>query len=239
MIGVPGPRLSPEFSPVIESTEFGRSLPRLVASATASRICCFIQIWLAPTGTFTSKVGMPVSWQIGPSQDSAWSMFCAMIVIAWPARVARSSDASAALIASRTSGGRSVEVRVSRLTRLSRKSGSIPSSIIEEKMRGASRRTPARSTPWRIERDPLGEVRVPAEAYYGVQTERAGENFPISGLKAHAELVTATVHIKRAMALANASLGRMDRAVAKAIVQAADEILGGALRDQFVVDVYQ
>jgi aspartate ammonia-lyase len=106
-------------------------------------------------------------------------------------------------------------------------------------MRGAPRRHPARSAGWRIERDPLGDVRVPATAYYGVQTERAVENFPISGLKAHPELVTATVHVKRAMALANASLGRLDRAVAKAIVQAADEILGGALRDQFVVDVYQ
>jgi len=106
-------------------------------------------------------------------------------------------------------------------------------------MRGASHGKPARSTAWRIERDPLGEVRVPAAAYYGVQTERAVENFPISGLKAHAQLVTATVHIKRAMALANNSLGRLDHAVATAIVQAADEILDGGLRDQFVVDVYQ
>ena len=56
-----GPRLSPELVPVIESTELGRSLPRLVASATASRICCRIQIWFTPTGVFTSKVGMPVS----------------------------------------------------------------------------------------------------------------------------------------------------------------------------------
>jgi hypothetical protein len=47
--------------PVIESTEFGRSLPRRVASATASRICCRIQIWFAPTGVLTSNVGMPVS----------------------------------------------------------------------------------------------------------------------------------------------------------------------------------
>jgi aspartate ammonia-lyase len=106
-------------------------------------------------------------------------------------------------------------------------------------MRAASRTKPARAAAWRTERDPLGEVRVPAGAYYGVQTERAVENFPISGLKAHAELVTATVHIKRAMALANASLGRLDRAIARAIVQAADEILAGGLRDQFVVDVYQ
>src|SRR2546423_2302171 len=182
---------------------------------------------------------MPVSWQIGPSHDAAWSMFCAMIVSACPARLARSSPPSACFIASRTSGGRSVEVRVMRLTRLSRKDGSIRSSIIEEEMRGLPRKKPARSTAWRIERDPLGELRVPAGAYYGVQTERAIENFPISGLKAHPELVTATVHIKRAVALANASLGRRDRAIARAIVQAADEILGGDLRDQFVVDVDQ
>ena len=64
---MPGPRLLPEFSPVRESTEFGRSLPRLVASATAALICCFIQIWLAPTGVLISKVGMPVSWQMAPS----------------------------------------------------------------------------------------------------------------------------------------------------------------------------
>ncbi len=71
MMGVPGPRLLPEFSPVSESTELGRSLPRLVASATASRICFFITIWLAPTGVFTSKVGMPVSWQMAPSPSAA------------------------------------------------------------------------------------------------------------------------------------------------------------------------
>ena len=60
-MGVPGPRLFPEFSPVSESTAFGRSLPRFVASATAALICCFIQIWFAPTGTLISKVGIPVS----------------------------------------------------------------------------------------------------------------------------------------------------------------------------------
>lgn len=91
----------------------------------------------------------------------------------------------------------------------------------------------------RIERDPLGEVRVPADAYYGVQTERAAENFPISGLRAPAPLVTATVLVKQACARANASLGRLDPAVADAIVAAADEILAGRLRDQFIVDVYQ
>ncbi|HEX4566247.1 MAG TPA: aspartate ammonia-lyase [Vicinamibacterales bacterium] len=91
----------------------------------------------------------------------------------------------------------------------------------------------------RIERDPLGELRVPADAYYGVQTERAAENFPISGLRAPAALVTATVLVKQACARANASLGRLDPATANAIVQAADEILSGKLRDQFIVDVYQ
>jgi len=91
----------------------------------------------------------------------------------------------------------------------------------------------------RVERDPLGEFGVPDDAYYGIQTARAVENFPISGLRAPADLVTATVLIKKAAAAANAALGRLDRRVADAIISAADELLGGALRDQFVVDVYQ
>jgi len=91
----------------------------------------------------------------------------------------------------------------------------------------------------RIERDPLGEVRVPADAYWGAQTERASQNFPISGLTAPAPLVTATVLVKQACARANAALGRLDSAIAGAIAQAADEILAGSFRDQFIVDVYQ
>src|SRR5687768_8354211 len=91
----------------------------------------------------------------------------------------------------------------------------------------------------RVERDPLGEVRVPASAWFGAQTQRAVENFPISGLVAPPELVTATVRIKKAAAQANAQLGRLERDVADAITGAADEILDGAHRDQFVVDVYQ
>src|SRR5689334_10195519 len=91
----------------------------------------------------------------------------------------------------------------------------------------------------RVERDPLGELRVPADAYYGVQTQRAVENFPISGLKAPAALVTATVLIKQACARANTAEERLDATIASAIVTAADEILSGKLRDQFVVDVYQ
>src|SRR5438128_3077749 len=93
--------------------------------------------------------------------------------------------------------------------------------------------------PYRLERDPLGEFQVPADAYYGVQTARAIENFPISGLRAPADLVVATILVKKAAAQANAALGRLDRDVAAAIVKAADEILGGRLRDQFVVDIYQ
>jgi aspartate ammonia-lyase len=92
---------------------------------------------------------------------------------------------------------------------------------------------------FRKERDPLGEVSVPADAYYGAQTARAVQNFPISGLRAHPDLVTATIFVKKAAAEANATLGRLDGRVADAIRTAADEILAGKLRDQFVVDVYQ
>src|SRR5262245_2327779 len=92
---------------------------------------------------------------------------------------------------------------------------------------------------FRRERHPVGDVRVPAEAYYGAQTRRAVENFPISGLTAPPELLTATVQIKKAAADANAALGRLNPDVAGAIILSADEILEGQLRDQFVVDVYQ
>src|SRR5262249_48305407 len=74
---------------------------------------------------------------------------------------------------------------------------------------------------------------------YGVQTARAAQNFNISGLRAPADLITATILIKKSAAEANAALGRLDKDVARAIVSAADEILAGRLRDQFVVDVYQ
>jgi aspartate ammonia-lyase len=91
----------------------------------------------------------------------------------------------------------------------------------------------------RIERDPLGEYAVPEDAYYGIQTARAVENFPISGLRAPASLITATVFIKKAAAQANVALGRLDARIGGAIIQAADEVLKGALTDQFIVDVYQ
>src|SRR5260221_1206273 len=92
---------------------------------------------------------------------------------------------------------------------------------------------------FRSETDPLGALDVPEGAYYGVQTARAVENFPISGLRAPDDLIVATILIKKAAADTNAALGRLEPAIADAIRSAADEILVGALRDQFVVDVYQ
>ena len=91
----------------------------------------------------------------------------------------------------------------------------------------------------RTERDSLGEIAVPAGAYYGIQTARALANFPISDLRAPDRLVAATVLVKKAAAQTNLSLGRLDKAIAAAIIQGADEVLAGTLRDQFVVDVYQ
>ncbi|MEO8139020.1 MAG: lyase family protein, partial [Gemmatimonadota bacterium] len=91
----------------------------------------------------------------------------------------------------------------------------------------------------RIEKDPLGEKPVPAEALYGIQTVRAVENFPISGLRPLPAFVDAVIWIKRSAALTHKETGRLDPKLADAIVQAADEILAGKYRDQFVVDVYQ
>ena len=99
---------------------------------------------------------------------------------------------------------------------------------------------PKRSGPrTRIEKDTMGEVRVPANALWGAQTARAVANFPISGLRAHPAFVDATVQVKLAAARANARLGLLPRAKARAIEAAAREVLGGRWRDQFVVDVYQ
>ncbi len=91
----------------------------------------------------------------------------------------------------------------------------------------------------RIEHDSLGDVAVPEGALWGAQTQRAVENFPISGLRAHPAMIRATVLVKKAAALANVETGRLDERLGRAIVRAADEILGGQWHDQFVVDVYQ
>jgi aspartate ammonia-lyase len=91
----------------------------------------------------------------------------------------------------------------------------------------------------RIERDPLGEMAVPATALYGVQTLRAVENFPISGLRAPPAFVDAVIWIKKAAAATHRETGRLEARLADAIIRAADEVLAGQHRDQFVVDVYQ
>jgi aspartate ammonia-lyase len=92
---------------------------------------------------------------------------------------------------------------------------------------------------FRVEKDTLGQVKVPAAAYWGAQTQRAVENFPISGLRAHPALIRAMVCVKAAAARANAGLGKLDKKLAKAIEDACREVMGGKLLDQWVVDVYQ
>ena len=91
----------------------------------------------------------------------------------------------------------------------------------------------------RTEKDPLGSLEVPADSLFGVQTLRAVQNFPISGIKPLPAFVEATVRIKRAAALTHRETGRLDAKLADAIVAAADEILAGRHREHFVVDVYQ
>ncbi len=92
---------------------------------------------------------------------------------------------------------------------------------------------------YRTEKDSLGERQIPADAYYGIQTFRALENFPISGIRPKKAYVEATVHIKRAAAAVNRDLKLLDASKADAIIGACDEILSGKYRDSFVVDVYQ
>ncbi|MEF8873575.1 MAG: aspartate ammonia-lyase [Candidatus Thermoplasmatota archaeon] len=91
----------------------------------------------------------------------------------------------------------------------------------------------------RTEEDSIGEKEVPEEAYYGVQTQRAVENFPVSGSTESAELINAYVVLKKACARANMNCGKLDEDKGEHIVKACDEIVEGDHEDQFVVDVYQ
>ncbi|MDR9402019.1 MAG: aspartate ammonia-lyase [Halothece sp. Uz-M2-17] len=91
----------------------------------------------------------------------------------------------------------------------------------------------------RTEKDSMGERQIPNDVYYGIQTLRAIENFPISGIKPLPTYVDACVLIKKATAIANGKLNCIPEEISTAIVKAADEVLKGDLRDQFVVDIYQ
>jgi aspartate ammonia-lyase len=92
---------------------------------------------------------------------------------------------------------------------------------------------------FRTEKDSLGERKVPAEVYYGIQTQRAVENYPISGYRAHPTLIRAMGLIKKAAAVANQELGLLEEKRGAAIIRASEEVMAGKLNDQFVVDVYQ
>jgi fumarate hydratase class II len=92
---------------------------------------------------------------------------------------------------------------------------------------------------YRIEHDTMGEVRVPTDALYGAQTQRAVENFPISGSVLEPAQIAALARIKKAAAQANARLGVLDGAIAEAIAGAADEVISGRYDGEFPIDVYQ
>ncbi len=94
-------------------------------------------------------------------------------------------------------------------------------------------------TSYRIEHDTMGEVRVPADALWAAQTQRAVENFPISGSGLEAAQIVALARIKRAAALVNGELGVLQQDVVDAVVGAADEVIAGSHLDQFPIDVYQ
>ena len=91
----------------------------------------------------------------------------------------------------------------------------------------------------RVEKDTLGEVRVPRDAYYGAQTARALENFPISGLSADPVFVKATAIVKYSAVMANMECGGLNSKIGKAVAAAAKEVIDGKWLDHFVVDVYQ
>ncbi|MDQ3927867.1 MAG: lyase family protein, partial [Chloroflexota bacterium] len=92
---------------------------------------------------------------------------------------------------------------------------------------------------YRTERDSLGDVPVPQNALYGAQTARAIRNFPITGLRPHPTMVRATVLVKRAAAEVNRDLGQLDPERANAIIEVAEEVLGGAHLDEWRVDPIQ
>src|SRR5437867_7193456 len=92
---------------------------------------------------------------------------------------------------------------------------------------------------YRLDRDSMGEVKVPSSAYYGAETQRAVQNFPISGLRLPKEFIRAMALVKLAAARTNMQLGLLDPKKGEAIVSAAKEVMEGSLYEQFVVDLFQ
>ena len=92
---------------------------------------------------------------------------------------------------------------------------------------------------YRIESDSIGSKKIPKDAYFGVQSLRAKENFNITGRRLHTEFINSLAQIKKAAAIANSEIGLLDKNIAKAIIQACDEIIEGKLHDQFIIDPIQ
>ncbi|MBW3573051.1 MAG: aspartate ammonia-lyase, partial [Gemmatimonadetes bacterium] len=92
---------------------------------------------------------------------------------------------------------------------------------------------------FRTERDSLGEMQVPADALYGPQTQRAVENFPISGIRFPRRFIHALGTVKKAAAQANVEMGLLEAEIGEAIARAADEVIQGRLDGEFVLDVFQ
>ncbi|MBO6585860.1 MAG: class II fumarate hydratase [Gracilimonas sp.] len=92
---------------------------------------------------------------------------------------------------------------------------------------------------YRIEKDSMGEVKVPKDALYGAQTQRAHDNFPISGIKFSREFIEALGYVKKSAAAVNAELGLLDNGVAKAIQAASQEVIDGLHDKEFVIDIFQ
>src|SRR5947199_3540837 len=91
----------------------------------------------------------------------------------------------------------------------------------------------------RIEKDSMGEMRVPADALYGAQTQRAVENFPISNLRFPREFIRSLGLVKLSAARANMDLGLLDKRIGEAVIAAAQEVVDGKLDEQFVVVILQ
>src|SRR5262245_26570863 len=91
----------------------------------------------------------------------------------------------------------------------------------------------------RIERDSMGEMRVPSDALYGAQTQRAHENFPIGNLRFSREFIRALGLIKLAAARTNIELGLLDRKIGNSVIAAAQEVADGKLDEHFILDIFQ